>query len=770
MLSLGVSMYKWRAALAAWALVAAVLLQPAVANAQSGAAVRDIEVVGAQRVDPDTVRSYMQVRPGDALGPRSISDALKSLFETGYFADVSIDLRGDVLVVTVTENPIVNRIAFEGNRRIDDETLSPEVQLKPRQIFTRSAAERDVKRILELYRRSGRFAASVEAKLIELPQNRVDVAFEIVEGDQTLIEKIVFIGNTQFSDSDLIGEISSKEEAWYRFLSNDDVYDPDRVAFDRELLRRLYLSQGYVDFRVTSAVAELTPDRDGFILTFTVEEGSQYTFGTISLENRLTDIPDFRLSPLLKPRLGDIYDNNLVRETVDDLVDEVGTYGFAFVDVQPRSTTLREEQKVDLVFLVDEGPRVYVERIDIEGNLRTLDHVIRREFGIVEGDSFNTSKIARATRRVRNLGYFKKVDVSNEPGSAPDRARVTVEVEEASTGEFSIGAGYSSESGALFNVRLAERNLLGKGQELALATTLSEKQNQIDLSFTEPYFRDQPISVGADVFRTITEYDDRAEDEEEIIGGRLRVGYKLSEDWTQRWRYTLSRRVTDYNQSLLGRRDSSNTLLSAVGHEVAYDTRDNRFNPTAGRILSIGNDLAGLGGDARFLRTDVRASQYFPMSKRPPVTLALSARAGAIVGLGEDVTGSDRYFLGGRSLRGFESSGVGPRRKGGVLSNFALGGNYLATATAEAIFPIGLSSEDLGLQGRLFTEFGTLTGIDDDLRSDQFHDESSIRGSLGFGISWTTPLGPLRLDFAWPVLKEDFDKDETILFSIGAQF
>ena len=762
-------MYKWRAALAVWALVAAVLLQPAVANAQSAAAVRDIEVVGAQRVDPDTVRSYMQVRPGDALGPRSISDALKSLFETGYFADVSIDLRGDVLVVTVAENPIVNRIAFEGNRRIDDETLSPEVQLKPRQIFTRSAAERDVNRILELYRRSGRFAASVEAKLIELPQNRVDVAFEIVEGDQTLIEKIVFIGNTQFSDSDLIGEISSKEEAWYRFLSNDDVYDPDRVAFDRELLRRLYLSQGYVDFRVTSAVAELTPDRDGFILTFTVEEGLQYTFGTISLENRLTDIPDFRLSPLLKPRSGDIYDNNLIRETVDDLVDEVGTYGFAFVDVQPRSTTLREEQKVDLVFLVDEGSRIYVERIDIEGNLRTLDRVIRREFGIVEGDSFNTSKIARATRRVRNLGYFKKVDVSNEPGSALDRARVTVEVEETSTGEFSIGAGYSSESGVLFNVRLAERNLLGKGQELVLATTLSEQQNQIDLSFTEPYFRDQPISVGADVFRTITEYDDRAEDEEETIGGRLRVGYKLSENWTQRWRYTLSRRVTDYDERRSGFRDS-NTLLSAVGHEVAYDTRDNRFNPTTGRTLSIGNDLAGLGGDVRFLRTDVRASQYFPMSKRPPVTLALSARAGAIVGLGEDITVSDRYFLGGRSLRGFESSGVGPRRKDGVFSGFALGGNYLATATAEAIFPIGLSSEDLGLQGRLFTEFGTLTGIDDDLRSDQFHDDSSIRGSLGFGISWGTPLGPLRLDFAWPVLKEDFDKDETILFSIGAQF
>ena len=772
MLSLGVSMDKWRAALAAWALVAAVLLQPADANAQSGAAVRDIEVVGAQRVDPDTVRSYMQVRPGDVLGPRSISDALKSLFETGYFSDVSIDMRGDVLVVTVAENPIVNRIAFEGNRRIDDETLSPEVQLKPRQIFTRSAAEKDVKRILELYRRSGRFAASVEAKLIELPQNRVDVAFEIVEGDQTLIEKIVFIGNTHFSDSDLIGEISSKEEAWYRFLSNDDVYDPDRVAFDRELLRRFYLSQGYVDFRVTSAVAELTPDRDGFILTFTVEEGPQYTFGTILLENRLTDIPDFRLSPLLKPRSGEVYDNNLVRETVDDLVDEVGTYGFAFVDVQPRSTTLREERKINLVFLVDEGARIYVERIDIEGNLRTLDRVVRREFGIVEGDAFNTSKIARATRRIRNLGYFRKVDVSNEQGSQPDRTKVKVKVEETSTGEFSIGAGYSSESGALLSLRLAERNLLGKGQELALAVTVSGQQNEIDLSFTEPYFQDRPISVGADVFRITNDYEDRTVDEEKITGGRLRVGYKLSENWTQRWRYTLSQRATNYDESRTTFRDSD-TLLSAIGHEVAYDTRNNRFNPTSGRVVSIGNDLAGLGGDARFLRTDVRASQYFPVSKRPAVTLALSARAGAIVGIGKDIQSSDRYFLGGRTLRGFEFGGVGPRTRSdasNVVGDASLGGNYLATATAEAIFPIGLSSEDLGLQGRLFTEFGTLTEVDTDIKSDQFHDDSSIRGSLGFGISWTTPLGPLRLDFAWPIMKEDYDKDETILFSIGTQF
>ena len=761
-------MGRWRVALAAWALAAAMVLPPAAVNAQTGGAVRDIEVVGAQRVDPETVRSYMRLQPGDVLGPRTISDALKNLFETGYFADVSIDMRGDVMVVTVAENPVVNRIAFEGNRRIDDETLGPEVQLKPRQIFTRSAAERDVKRILEIYRRSGRFAASVEAKIIELPQNRVDVAFEIDEGEQTLIERIVFIGNQQFSDSDLIGEISSKEAAWYRFLSNDDVYDPDRVAFDREQLRAFYLSNGYVDFRVASAVAELTPDRDGFILTFTVEEGPQYTFGAVSLENRLTDIPDFRLSSFLQPRTGEIYDSEKVRETVDDLVDAVGASGFAFVDVQPRSTIRREEREVDLVFLVDEGPRIYVERIDVEGNLRTLDRVIRREFGVMEGDAYNPSKIARATRQVRNLGYFRKVDVSNERGSQPDRTRVTVEVEETATGEFSIGAGYSSESGGLLSLRLAERNLLGKGQNLALSTTLAEQQNQIELSFTEPYFQDQPISVGGDIFRVVTENDNLNYDLERT-GSRLRIGYKLSRDWYQRWRYTVARRVEEPHPGNSTRpRDS--TTSSVVGHEVAYDTRDNRFNPTSGNIFSISNDLAGLGGQARYLRTDVRGTHYLPMSKKPPVTLALSARVGAIYGLGKDVTGVDRYFLGGRTLRGFEFGGVGPRYNSrSINSGFPLGGNYLATTSAEAIFPVSLSAEDLGLQARLFAEFGTLTGVDN-VDGKLFEDDASIRGSLGFGISWTTPLGPLRLDFAWPVMKEDFDKDETILFSIGQQF
>ncbi len=763
---MGVGMGKWRGGLAAWALAGLMALSAAGAAAQEGVTVRDIEVVGAQRVDDETVRSYLRVKPGETLGPRSISDALKSLFDTGYFADASIDMRGDVMVVTVVENPIVNRIAFEGNRRIDDEAIGAEVQLKPRQTLTRSAVEDDVRRILEIYRRSGRFAVRVEPKLIQLPQNRVDVAFEIDEGEQTLIENIVFIGNAAFDEDVLLDEITSREAAWYRFLSSDDVYDPDRVAFDREQLRTFYLSQGYADFRVASAVAELTPDRDGFVLTFTLEEGVRYRFGALALDNRLVDIPDFRLSPLLKPVSGELYNNDLVEETIDSLTDEVGTFGFTFVDVRAERTRRGEDRVIDVVFEVDEGPRVYVERLDIEGNERTLDRVIRREFDLVEGDAFNTAKLRQANRRIRNLGYFQKVDITNERGSSADRTRVKVEVSETSTGELSLGAGYSTEDGALATVSLSERNFLGKGQELELATEVSARQNEIDLSFTEPYFQGRPISVGGDVFRVARDNEDESSFDLESTGMRVRVGYKLAEDWIQRWRYTLNRQEVAVNTSASQYiADERGTATSSiVGHELIYDTRNNRFFPSTGHIVSLSNDLSGLGGDVRYLRTDVEAAKYFPVSDRPNIVLSVSGTAGAVVGFGgDDVRVTDRYLLGGRTLRGFDFAGVGPRDQ---QTGDALGGNYRATGAVEAVFPLGLPQE-LGFRGRLFSEFGTLTGVD--LKGDDILDESSIRAALGFGLSWTSPLGPLRLDFAWPVAKEDYDKDNTILFSFGTR-
>ena len=755
----------WRTLIAFAIVAGAVLLAPA-GTAQDGGVIREIRVVGAQRVDEETVRSYLRARVGDPFGEDLIDTSLKSLFATGYFTDVRVERSGEALVVTVAENPIVNRIAFEGNRRIEDDVLEGEIGLKPRQVYTRTRVQADMARILELYRRSGRFAAVVEPQIIRLPQNRVDVAFEIDEGPQTRVRRIVFIGNTRFGDGRLKEEITTKEAAWYRILSDNDVYDPDRMAFDRERLTRFYQSEGYVDFRVASAVAELTRDRDGFLLTFTLEEGRRYRFGRIRLDNRLKDVPDDALTSLMETESGEWYDSELVEKTVDAMSEEVGKAGFAFVDVRPGIERNPDEGTVDIVFRVDTGPRVYVERIEIEGNVRTLDRVLRREFRLVEGDAFDVSKLRQTDRRLRNLGFFENVEISNEEGSRPDRTKVVVKVSEQSTGELSFGLGYSTTNGPLFDISLRERNLLGKGQDIRVGGQISAREQEIDLSFTEPYFTGRPIAAGFDVFRIIRDNDEESSFNVGSTGFALRAGYRLSENWSQRWTYTLRGDTVDpgATASVFVMRERGDSLTSMLGHRVVRDTRDNRFEPTEGHLLRLSTEIAGIGGPVRFVRGEATAAGYVPVFGPETAVLALTARGGVIAGLGRDVRLVNRFNLGGDRLRGFAVRGIGPRD---IATGDALGGNRFATATAELIFPLGLPDE-LGFKGRIFTEMGTLGGID--VSGPNLADRMTLRAAAGFGLSWTSPLGPLRLDFAWPLRKEDFDRTDNILFSIGTAF
>lgn len=755
----------WRTLIAFAIVAGAVLLAPA-GTAQDGGVIREIRVVGAQRVDEETVRSYLRARVGDPFGEDLIDTSLKSLFATGYFTDVRVERSGEALVVTVAENPIVNRIAFEGNRRIEDDVLEGEIGLKPRQVYTRTRVQADMARILELYRRSGRFAAVVEPQIIRLPQNRVDVAFEIDEGPQTRVRRIVFIGNTRFGDGRLKEEITTKEAAWYRILSDNDVYDPDRMAFDRERLTRFYQSEGYVDFRVASAVAELTRDRDGFLLTFTLEEGRRYRFGRIRLDNRLKDVPDDALTSLMETESGEWYDSELVEKTVDAMSEEVGKAGFAFVDVRPGIERNPDEGTVDIVFRVDTGPRVYVERIEIEGNVRTLDRVLRREFRLVEGDAFDVSKLRQTDRRLRNLGFFENVEISNEEGSRPDRTKVVVKVSEQSTGELSFGLGYSTTNGPLFDISLRERNLLGKGQDIRVGGQISAREQEIDLSFTEPYFTGRPIAAGFDVFRIIRDNDEESSFDVGSTGFALRAGYRLSENWSQRWTYTLRGDTVDpgATASVFVMRERGDSLTSMLGHRVVRDTRDNRFEPTEGHLLRLSTEIAGIGGPVRFVRGEATAAGYVPVFGPETAVLALTARGGVIAGLGRDVRLVNRFNLGGDRLRGFAVRGIGPRD---IATGDALGGNRFATATAELIFPLGLPDE-LGFKGRIFTEMGTLGGID--VSGPNLADRMTLRAAAGFGLSWTSPLGPLRLDFAWPLRKEDFDRTDNILFSIGTAF
>ena len=727
--------------------------------------IREIIVEGAQRIEPTTVVSYLTVRPGDQFGAGALDDSLKSLFATGLFADVVLRRQGSALVITVVENPIINRIAFEGNLRLEDDILSAEVQLRPRVVYTRTRVQSDVQRILEIYRRSGRFAATVEPKVIQLEQNRVDLVFEIDEGALTTVRRISFIGNREFSDSDLRDEIQTAESRWYGFLTTDDTYDPDRLAFDRELLRRFYLAEGYADFRVISAIAELTPDREEFFITFTVEEGERYRFGTVDIQTALPDLDPEVLRDELATEEGDWYSSETVEETIVNLTDAVGNLQYAFVDVEPQVSRQREERLINLTYVINEGPRVFVERIDINGNVRTVDEVIRREMELVEGDPFNTSRLRRSEARIRNLGFFERVEVSQQLGSVPDQTVVTVEVRERSTGELSLGGGFSTTDGPVGTVSLRERNLLGRAQDLRLAATISGRTQEFTLSFTEPYFLDKDLSAGIDAFNTTTDNQDESSFDEDSLGFGFRLGYPLGDRLRQTVRYRLEDRTienVDADASRFIREQEGSTLTSLVGHRIVYDQLDSRIEPSEGYILELGNDVAGLGGDVQYFRTTASGSVFFPLFG--DAVLNLRTEAGYILGIGEDVRIADRFFVGGNLFRGFERSGIGPRDE---LTNDALGGNLFAVGTVEAAFPVGLP-EEFGVRGRIFTDFGTLFDVDDS--GAEVQDESSLRLSTGVGLSWSSPFGPIRLDFAVPVLKEDFDEEEVFRFSFGTSF
>ncbi|MBL8700527.1 MAG: outer membrane protein assembly factor BamA [Alphaproteobacteria bacterium] len=735
------------------------------APSASAQVVSEIRVEGTQRIDPDTVRSYLLVKPGDTLDADRLDQALKALFATGLFADVSLTREGTALVAKVVENPIINRIQFEGNKRVSDDLLNQEVQLRPRVVYTRTKVQSDVKRVLDLYRRSGRFAATVEPKVIELPQNRVDLVFEINEGDVTAVRKIAFVGNQRFSESRLRDVVNTKESRWYRFLSTSDTYDPDRLSFDRELLRKFYLGQGYADFRVVSGVAELTPDREAFYVTFTVDEGERYRFGTVEVVSRLKDLKPEALKGVVTTSAGAWYDADKVDGSIQALTDQLGSLGYAFVDVRPRVTRDREQKTISVTYEIQEGPRVYVDRINIIGNVRTLDKVVRRELKLAEGDAFNTAKLRRSRQRVRNLGYFEKVDVTNVPGETPDRTVVNVEVQEKSTGEISFGVGFSTADGPLGDIRLRERNLLGRGQDLTIGLLVAGKRQEIDLSFDEPYFLDTNIGAGFDLFRLRRDFQREANYDVDSMGGAIRARYQLSEFLRHTVRYTLRSDTIENisgNASRFIREQKGTYVTSGPGYDLLYDRRDDRFDPTDGYFIRFSQDLAGFGGDSKWLRNRVAAGFYYAFTD--DWVGNISGEAGYLFDFNEPVRINQRFFVGGENLRGFRSAGIGPRDR---VTGDTLGGKEYAVGSIGVSFPTGLPKE-VGIRGFLFSDFGTLRNTDS--KGSTIADTGSIRVSAGVGFSWRSPFGPLRLSFAFPVIKEDFDKREIFRFSFGSRF
>jgi outer membrane protein insertion porin family len=681
------------------------------------------------------------------------------------------------VTVKVVENPIINRIGFEGNSKISQKTLEDEVQLKPRMVFTRAKVQADVQRIIEVYRRSGRFAAQVEPKTVQLAQNRVDLVFEINEGPTTGVSRIIFIGNKAFGDSTLRDRIATAESVWWNFLQSNDNYDPDRLTFDREQLRRFYLSEGFADFRVISAVAELAPDRSGFYITFTVEEGEKYNFGKVEVDTKLTEIPTGELEQLVRFEQGDQYNAELIDKTVDALTLAAGTKGYAFVDIRPRVRRNKEELTVDVVFKIEEGPRVYIERINIVGNTRTLDRVIRREIRLVEGDAFNRVLINRSRSRIRGLGYFKKVEITEEPGSSADRTVLNVEVEEQSTGEFSVSAGFSSADNVVGAVSLTEKNLLGRGQFLRLQVSISSIRQQIDLRFTEPYFLDRNMSAGFDIYNTHAVYDEQNY-EADIRGIGLRVGFPLSEFGRLGLRYTLRQDDVTFTtgQQLLG-----TTTLSLVGFTYAYDEKDDPIEPKNGFDFTLSNDVSGVGGDKKYIRTEM-SSNWFKRLWVDELILNLAATAGYVVAYGDEILEvNDRFFKGGGSFRGFKTSGLGPRDTAPIDDGgtpLSVGGEAYAIGTVELRFPNFLP-EELGIKTSIFSDFGTVGIVADKPPCDNdgvapadlcIEDDLALRASAGLSVYWNSPFGPVRLDFSQVLTKEHYDQTETFRFAAGTKF
>ena len=732
-----------------------------------------ILVSGNERVEPATIVSYLTVRSGDPFSPLLIDASLKALFSTGLFSDVVMERDGNNLIIRVTENPVINRIVFEGNARLDREDLLEEVQLRPRMVYTRSRVREDVQRIIELYRRSGRFAAVVEPKIIILEQNRVDLVFEMTEGPKSRISRISFLGNKVYSDRELRGELATKESRWWKIFGSNDTYDPDRMAFDRELLRQYYLSKGYADFRVISAVAELTPDQRDFFVTFTVHEGERYRFGKLDVESDVRDLLPIMFQSFIRAKEGSIYNAKSIEDTVDLMTEAGGLFGYAFLDVSPQIRRVRDERILEVTFKIEEARRTYIERIEIHGNVRTLDRVIRREFRLAEGDAFSSARITRSETRLNGLGFFRKVEIEQQRGSQPDRVIIDVTVEETATGELALGASFSSFESFLIDFSIRERNLLGKGQELRLGAAFSSRRKQIDLGFTEPYFLNRELAAGIDLFRTELDSFSESTFRTTSTGGALRTGFRLDETVQLGLRYTLRRDDVDTNIFSSPFIFPGVTTTSAIGYSLFFDSVDNFIRPSRGSSFRLSQDLAGLGGSVKYLRSSLEYDYYKPIIGR--WIFHLGADTGYIKGLGQNVRINNRFFLGNPRMRGFDVAGIGPVD---LLTGSFLGGNAFYAASAGVSIPLGSAAEELGIQLTAFIDVGALAKLD--LESTDFLgnpidnslviSNGSPRIAVGIGVIWQSPFGPFRIDFAEAIKKEPTDKTQFLQFNVGTTF
>jgi outer membrane protein insertion porin family len=734
--------------------------------------IKSVVIKGNHRVDANTIKSYMLISDGQRYNKDLADESLKRIYATDLFSDVSIEKSNSTLVVNVTENPTINKVFFEGNKKIKDKELQSELALKSRMVYNKSKLQGDINRVIQVYNNNGRYAVKVSPKIVQLPQNRIDLIFEIDEGPKSKIEKIIFIGNNYYSDAKLQSIISSQEARWYNFLTSDDIFNPGRVEFDKELLTKFYKSQGYADFEVISAISDLSIKKDRFIVTYTIREGKKYNFGKISIDNKLSGRKKIDFSGDIVTAEGKLFNQGLIDKTIDNVTAKLNDIGYPFVQIIIQDDLDKEKAIANITYVIQEGAKLYLNKINITGNSRTADKVIRREFRIAEGDPYDASKIKRSEQKIKNLDYFENVDMKISQSDKDDKFDVDLSVSEKSTASIKFAGGYSTREGPLASIGIKETNLFGNGQEIDFDVMRAKNSFNVDMGFTEPYFMDRNLSAGFDVYN-LSDFKDDSQNRvysQTRRGISPRIGYYITEHLSHSLSYNFQNiniSNVDSNASILIQEQAGLRRKSSIAQQFVYDKRDADINPTDGYLFSLKQEYAGIGGNTNFIKHDIRARYYRPIIG-DDIILRIYGDAGYMFGTsGKPVRIDDRYFIGGDDLRGFDYSGIGPRPQNTQLfAQDSLGGNIYYTGSAEINFPIG-TKKDLGLGGILFVDAGDLYKVDNlqSIQQTQIFNQSYIRLSVGMGIKVSTPIGPVVFNYGVPIRKQPYDRLRRFLIS-----
>ena len=724
--------------------------------------INSISIEGIQRVDKETVTSYANISKGDVYTEEIGNNVLKNLFETNLFSNIQISFEANSLNIKLQENPTINLVRFYGNSKIKDEDLEIEISLKERSVYSRSKVKKDIERMLSLYQRAGRLSTEIDPKLEMLDNNRVNLNYEITESDVAKVSNIIILGNSIFSTNKIKSIMKTKEKTLLRFLSSSDNYDPDKLEYDKQLITQFYNNNGYPEFKFTASIAQLKANTNNFEIILNLSEGNKFNFGKLDVESKLKKIDSEYVKTILPIKEGNIFNRSVIKESVEQLKELAQLEGYSFIEIDTNLLDGSEENSVDVKLIINEGPRVYVNKINIAGNTRTIDKVIRREVKLAEGDPYNKFSVDFSKDSIRALNHFKEVEINQIRTEFPDKINLEVNVEEKNTGEASIGAGYSSTNAASINFGLRENNFLGKGQKVKFDTSFSNTRNAYDISITEPYFNNKPLSLTTNLYSNFTD-PTNVNYETEDLGFGFTSSFPLSTDRYLEIRYSLftSKIKADSNATAYENALAGTDTVSLVGYSLAFDKRNSRYKPSNGFNFVISQDLAGLGGDSYYYRNSFEFNYYKRLTER--LIGAYKLHGGNINGYNDKYSPlSSNFKLGGKKLRGFKSGKIGPK-----LGNSYTGGQYFYLTSLETNIDLNINAFDITTTA--FLDYGSVWGLENPAYG-SIEDKHEARSSVGVNINWDSAIGPINLIYANVIKSNNNDTTDNFYFDIGYNF